>query len=295
MFDLAQSVNAVRQNMTPSQKTLADMLMTNLDAAAHMTIGELAELSGVSPATITRFCETLGYSGYAELKAAVVIALDHRRSAKEQFAIADGDVTEEDSVDETLYKISFQEAQGITDTARTVDRVALDAAATAIINCRRLDVYGVGSSSLAAMDLQQKLHRIGLTAYSWSDNHLALTSAALLTKDDVAIAISHSGVTVETFQIIETAKRAGAKVITITNHPASPIGRIADLVLVTATKESRFRSGAMTSRLVQLAMVDFLFVRIMQQLFKSASASLEKTFTAVEPNRLSYNQKLTDG
>tara|TARA_B110000881_G_C18079577_1_gene272845 strand:- start:291 stop:443 length:153 start_codon:yes stop_codon:yes gene_type:complete len=50
----------------------------------------------------------------------------------------------------------------------------------------------------------------------------------------------------------------------------------------------------MTSRLVQLAMVDFLFVRIMQQIFGSASASLEKTFTAVKNNRLNYNQKLND-
>ena len=94
--------------------------------------------------------------------------------------------------------------------------------------------------------------------------------------------------------MMETAKKAGATIIAITNHPASPIGRLADHVLVTSAKESRFRSGAMTSRLVQLAMVDFLFVRIMQQIFGSASASLEKTFTAVKNNRLNYNQKLNE-
>ena len=147
---------------------------------------------------------------------------------------------------------------------------------------------------MAATDLQQKLHRIGLTAFCWSDNHLALTSAAVLTDQDVAIAISHSGVTSETFQMMEVAKKAGATIIAITNHPASPIGRMADHVLVTSAKESRFRSGAMTSRIVQLAMVDFLFVRIMQQLFSSASASLERTFAAVKNNRLNYNQKLND-
>ena len=294
MFDLIQRVNAYRKNMTPAQISLADTLLLDLGAAAHLTIAELAERAGVSSATITRFCETLDYSGYADLKAAIVVALDRKRSNSEKFAIAEGDVTESDSIDETLYKISHQAAEAITDTARIVDRAALDIAAAAVINCRRLDIYGLGSSFLAATDLQLKLHRIGLTAFCWSDTHLALTSAAVLTDKDVAIAISHSGVTSETFQMMETAKKAGAIIIAITNHPASPMGRLADHVLVTSAKESRFRSGAMTSRLVQLAMVDFLFVRIMQQLFSSASASLEKTFTAVKNNRLNYNHKLND-
>lgn len=294
MFDLVQRINAYRQNMTPSQRVLADKITSDMTAAAHLTIAELAEFAKVSSATITRFCETLDYSGYSDLKAAIVIALDRQRSVNEKFAIGDGDITEDDSIDETLYKISFQEAEAISATARTVDRPSLDAAATAVMACRRLDIYGLGSSYLAALDLQQKLHRIGLTAYCWSDNHLALTSAAVLRDTDVAIAISHSGVTAEVFQILETAKKSGAKTIAITNHPASPLGRLADLTLVTAAKESRFRSGAMASRIVQLAMVDFLFVRIMQRFFKSASASLERTFDAVRDNRLSYNQKVQD-
>ena len=291
MFDLQQRINAYRKNLTPAQLGLADYLISNLEAMSQLTIAEIADAAGVSSATITRFCETLGYAGFSQLKSAMVIALEQKRKDREQFAIADGDITEEDNADETLVKISFQEAEAISATARNIDRKQLDAAVQAILGCRRLDIYGLGSSYLAALDLQQKLHRIGLTAYCWNDNHLALTSAAVLTKDDVAIAFSHSGVTTEVFQMLETAKRSGAKVIGVTNHPASPIGRASDILLTTSAKESRFRSGAMSSRIVQLAVVDFMFVRIMQRLYKSASASLERTYDAVKNNRLSYNQK----
>ena len=291
MFDLQQRINAYRKNLTPAQLGLADYLISNLEAMSQLTIAEIADAAGVSSATITRFCETLGYAGFSQLKSAMVIALEQKRKDREQFAIADGDITEEDNADETLVKISFQEAEAISATARNIDRKQLDAAVQAILGCRRLDIYGLGSSYLAALDLQQKLHRIGLTAYCWNDNHLALTSAAVLNKDDVAIAFSHSGVTTEVFQMVETAKRSGAKVIGVTNHPASPIGRASDILLTTSAKESRFRSGAMSSRIVQLAVVDFMFVRIMQRLYKSASASLERTYDAVKDNRLSYNQK----
>lgn len=291
MFDLQQRINAYRKNLTPAQLGLADYLISNLEAMSQLTIAEIADAAGVSSATITRFCETLGYAGFSQLKSAMVIALEQKRKDREQFAIADGDITEEDNADETLVKISFQEAEAISATARNIDRKQLDAAVQAILGCRRLDIYGLGSSYLAALDLQQKLHRIGLTAYCWNDNHLALTSAAVLNKDDVAIAFSHSGVTTEVFQMVETAKRSGARVIGVTNHPASPIGRASDILLTTSAKESRFRSGAMSSRIVQLAVVDFMFVRIMQRLYKSASASLERTYDAVKDNRLSYNQK----
>ena len=291
MFDLQQRINAYRKNLTPAQLGLADYLISNLEAMSQLTIAEIADAAGVSSATITRFCETLGYAGFSQLKSAMVIALEQKRKDREQFAIADGDITEEDNADETLVKISFQEAEAISATARNIDRKQLDAAVQAILGCRRLDIYGLGSSYLAALDLQQKLHRIGLTAFCWNDNHLALTSAAVLNKDDVAIAFSHSGVTTEVFQMVETAKRSGAKVIGVTNHPASPIGRASDILLTTSAKESRFRSGAMSSRIVQLAVVDFMFVRIMQRLYKSASASLERTYDAVKDNRLSYNQK----
>lgn len=291
MFDLQQRINAYRKNLTPAQLGLADYLISNLEAMSQLTIAEIADAAGVSSATITRFCETLGYAGFSQLKSAMVIALEQKRKDREQFAIADGDITEEDNADETLVKISFQEAEAISATARNIDRKQLDAAVQAILGCRRLDIYGLGSSYLAALDLQQKLHRIGLTAFCWNDNHLALTSAAVLNKDDVAIAFSHSGVTTEVFQMVETAKRSGARVIGVTNHPASPIGRASDILLTTSAKESRFRSGAMSSRIVQLAVVDFMFVRIMQRLYKSASASLERTYDAVKDNRLSYNQK----
>ena len=176
MFELNQRINAYRKNMTRTQLALADHLLSDLNSSANMTIGELADSAKVSTATITRFCEALGYSGYSDLRSAIVVALDRRRMDKEQFAIGGGDITEDDSLDDTLYKISFQEAEAISDTARNMDRATIDKTAQAIIGCRRLDIYGLGSSYLAAMDLQQKLHRIGLTAYCWSDNHLALTS-----------------------------------------------------------------------------------------------------------------------
>ncbi len=107
------------------------------------------------------------------------------------------------------------------------------------------------------MDFQQKLHRIGQTAFAWSDTHIALTSAALLQPGDVAIGIPHTGVTTDTIDARAQARRSGATTVALTNFPRSPIVEVADHVLTTAVRETTFRSGAMASRLAQLTLVDF--------------------------------------
>ena len=115
---------------------------------------------------------------------------------------------------------------------------------------------------------------------------MALTGAALLDGRDVAIAISHSGRTLEIVQAAQVAGRAGATTIAITNNPKSPLARACDLVLVTAVSESTFRSGAMASRIAQLAILDFLYTRIAQADYDTISANLQRTLDAVTTHRI---------
>ena len=105
--------------------------------------------------------------------------------------------------------------QSLTDSVReTVDRLnleQLERATVAISQARRVDVYGVGASGLVAEDLSRKLHRIGLSAWAWADPHQAITSAANLGTEDVIVAVSHSGRTVDTLDpIVEARGRGGS-------------------------------------------------------------------------------------
>ena len=54
--------------LTRSGKKLADYIFANTHDAQYLSISSLAENSGVSEASITRFCRSLGLSGYNDLK-----------------------------------------------------------------------------------------------------------------------------------------------------------------------------------------------------------------------------------
>ncbi len=72
----------------------------------------------------------------------------------------------------------------------------------------------------------------------------------------------------------------------VTNFPASLIAEQADHVLVTSASETRYRPGAMSSRIAQLAVVDFLFVRLVQRLHGRTLPPLQLTYDAVQTHRL---------
>jgi len=95
----------------------------------------------------------------------------------------------------------------------------------------------------------------------------------------------------ETVQALTLAQEAGATTVAVTNFPASPLAELADVVLSTTARETQFRSGAMSSRIAQLAVVDFLFVRVAQRRYDQTTAALKATYEAVRPHRLSVKPR----
>ena len=86
--------------------------------------------------------------------------------------------------------------------------------------------------------------------------------------------------------IILGATTTDATTIAVTNFPWSPITEVADYVLLTAARETAFRSGAMTSRIAQLTVVDCLFITLAQQDLPTTRLALEKTFAAAQAKRV---------
>jgi DNA-binding MurR/RpiR family transcriptional regulator len=158
----------------------------------------------------------------------------------------------------------------VRETVRQLDLAVLDK----VVGAPRVNLYGVGASGIVALDLQQKLHRIGRVVHAWPDPHSALTSAALLGPGDVALGISHTGSTRDTIDCLTKAKSVGATTVAITNFPRSKIARLADHVLTTAARETTFRSGAMASRIAARTLVDCLFVAVAQRNYADTVSAL---------------------
>lgn len=273
-------VRGAMPNLRPAEQRVAEAVLADPARISESSITAVARQCQTSETTVLRFCRAIGLAGYPELRIALARAAQWEES-EQGGAPVTGQITATDTMEDIVSKITYADARAVEDTAATIDMVALKATVEAIARARRIDIYGAASSALVAQDLHQKLHRIGLVSYSWTEPHLALTSAAVLTEGDVALAISHTGTTIDTVDMLRTARRGGATTVAITNFEGSAITEEADLLLVTAARETTFRSGAMSSRIAQLAVVDYLFAGVAQRSYDEAIKALDTSFAAV--------------
>lgn len=269
-------------NLRPAEQRVAQAVLEDPAGTSESSITTVAKLCDTSETTVLRFCRAIGLAGYPELRIALARAAQWEENDQNNGAPRTGPIIETDSLADVVGKIAYADARAISDTARTLDLAVLEKIVDVIAGARRLDIYGVGASGLVAEDLKQKLHRIGLVCHSSSEVHVGLTSAAVLGPGDVALGISHSGNTVDTVDVLRIARKRGATTIAVTNYDKSPIAEVADLILVTAANESTFRSGAMSSRIAQLALVDCIFAGVAQRSYDQAMAALESTHAAVD-------------
>ncbi|HWM73143.1 MAG TPA: MurR/RpiR family transcriptional regulator, partial [Nocardioides sp.] len=214
-------IRALVPSLAPAEVRVAERVLADPTAVAASTISSLARDCATSETTVIRFCRAVGFTGYPALRLA--LAAEHGHAGADDSRQLSGDIAADDDLDKVVAKIAFADARAVEETAQQLDLGALHEVIDALVAARRIDLYGVGASGFVALDFQQKLHRIGRVAFAWPDPHMALTSAALLTDDDVAVAISHSGATKDTLDALALAQRNGATTVALTNFPRSPL------------------------------------------------------------------------
>lgn len=270
-------LRGIRPSLSPAENRVAEQVLADPRAAASLTISELADAAKTSETTVLRFCRRLGLTGYPRLR----LALAEESASPRESMPRKTDISARDTIDDIIAKVAFADASAVEETAQQLDREALTRAAEAIAKAGRVDIYGIGASATVGSDLQQKLHRIGVVAFVWSDPHIALTSATLLGERDVVIGISHSGTTSEVVESLAAAHKRGATAIVISNFPLSALASHADILLTTAARETALRSGATASRIAALTVVDCLYMAVAQRNLKRARKAVSESREAV--------------
>ena len=135
----------------------------------------------------------------------------------------------------------------------------------------------MGASLVAAKDAYLKFLRLNKLCIINEDWHSQLLQARNATADDVAIVISYSGATVEAIECMKALKENKTPIIAITRFVQSPVSDLADQKLYTAANESVFRSGAMSSRLSQLNIIDILYTALANDSYEQTLEQLSRT------------------
>jgi DNA-binding MurR/RpiR family transcriptional regulator len=270
--------------MRGANATIARQILDDPAAITQCAIGELARLTGTSPASITRFCAGLGLSGYPELKLLIAAALGQASAVGWDKDLA-GTIGEGDSAERVTGLIAAQSVRALQQAASTLEPASLARAAACIASASRIVVFGVGDSNLVAREAQVRLYRIGRPAWVFDGLHEAKAGAALCGPGDVLLAISRSGRTGEIIEAAQEARSNGATAIALTSFAASPLAAAVDIVLATPVPDIGSGHGSIAAKYAQLLVIDCLYSLVAQHGLTQAADALARTTTALAVHR----------
>ncbi|WP_236838503.1 MurR/RpiR family transcriptional regulator [Caldalkalibacillus salinus] len=240
-------IHSYYPSLTKSEQKVADLVVDQFNRVIYYSVTDLADHAEVGETTVLRFCRKIGFKGYQEFKLALAKDLPHVQEEVNEQASA-----------HFIQAVSTYAQNAIQETVDKVDKEALERAIHMILSAKSLQLFGVGTSGVTALDAKYRLLRIGQKADAIIDNHIQTMTAATLTEGDVVIGLSVSGSTKDTIDALRIAKENGATVIAITYYARSPITKVADIVLLSGGKESPLEGSSMAAKIAQLFVIDLL-------------------------------------
>ena len=262
-----------------AEQRVADFILAHPDELIYLTVTELAERTNTSESTVVRLCQKIGYKGYQEFK--IVLA----RDLVEPTAAIYAEILPEDDLLTVKTKVFQANAQALRDTIEVLDEDQLAGAVEALATARRVEIYGVGGSAPLAQDAYHKFLKLGISVIALSDGDMMAMSSSVLGSGDVAFGISHTGASRDVTDALARAKQHRATTIGMTHRSTSPITKVSDIVLVTAAKQTAFRSDASSSRIAQLTVIDTLYVAIAHRNHGRSLQMIERTREATAAKR----------
>ncbi|OKP71435.1 transcriptional regulator [Paenibacillus helianthi] len=285
MSPILHALEHEKSKLSQMERKLAERILASPGEIVHMGITELAEQCGISPATITRFCKVLHFKGFPDFKVKLAAEIAHSDNSPQDGGSSYQDIVAGNPLSVIVEAMQANHLASIRDTTSLLNLERLQSAIDLLCQARRVDLYGMATSSIVAQDFYQKLIRIGVNCTAFSDSHMQITSASSLKEGDVAFAISYSGETPETIDALSCASASGAATISLTSYGSSSLATLADIPLFSSSLEQGMRRGDMASRIAQLHIIDILFTGMVSTRFGDFIPKLEQSYLNVQHYR----------
>ncbi len=266
----------IRQNLPAMSKThqaIAKFITENPDKVVKMSISQLAKACGAkSEATIVRFYRQLDLSSYNDLKVTLAAEL-----AENSYYRTYDDITGQDSMSTLTQKIFNGAIRALDANLSLLPTKILEDALDTLENAERAFFIGYAISAAMADMACFKFSKLLPNCRAMSDPHVSASVLALPRPGDVVFAISHSGESKDL--IIQVEKiRPMVKVISLTGSADSPLYNVSDVAITSVSEEMTYRTDAALTRIVQMAIIETLYIGLCIRRGEPALSALETSY-----------------
>lgn len=276
--NIIDNILLVYNNLTKSQKQVADYVLQHQTETQFMTISELSSACKVADSTITYFCKALGCGGFNEFKLSLA---QKTNSDNQTHTLFDTNIVSTDSITMLGSKLFQNHQNAIAQTLEMLDPTSISNAVDLICNARNVYCFGQGASSVIALEAYTRFSYVTLKFHWVQDSHLQNMTCSLLTAEDVILYFSYSGSTNELIDLSQLASKNQVPIILVTRFQNSPGAHYAKIILLCGSNESPLHQGSISARVAQLFLIDIIFNEFCRRNPDVSLEARERTIQAI--------------
>ncbi|MCI6813344.1 MAG: MurR/RpiR family transcriptional regulator [Lachnospiraceae bacterium] len=276
---ILDSITEQYNSLTRSSRKLADYIFSNTTEVQYMSITSLAESSGVSEATITRFCRGLGLYGYNDFKLA--LAKSERLNELGDPPDSPQSVNSEDDFDTLCRKLHASNIISLNETLELLNKKALYDAISLMADADHVFCFGQGGGMVMAMEAWARFSTATNHFIHIGDSHMQAIATALSGPKDAILFFSYSGSTKDMEDVLKLARQKQTPIILVTHFPKSRAAEFADVILQCGYNESPLQSGSIAAKVGQLFLIECLFYGYCQKNPEHCTAAKKATAQAI--------------
>lgn len=238
--DIKGQIKKRYDSLPKNQRKIAEYFIEKFDHIPFITVREASESTGASVASIVRFAQKVGFSGFSELKDAIAEALKNRLTRKEFFPLFEKHGPEED----ILTEVANLDIKNINDTLNLIERNKFNTVIDRIVKAEKVFTAGLGISYLLAEILAYQLTQVGVNSTAFKHSYAIFHEQILfLKKSDLFIVFSFPPYSKETVEAAKFASERKINVITITNKQTSPVTFYSKMNLIVKSENMLFTNS----------------------------------------------------
>jgi DNA-binding MurR/RpiR family transcriptional regulator len=256
---VAARAGSALSSLSRAERRVGRALLADYPSAGLGSAARLAERAEVSPPTVLRFAQSLGYEGFTDLQVALRAELSARSNGPIT-RLPDAPPGGGGLLDRLLAQARAQNERA-SETLAALPNSALEAAVTLLSDTgRTVYLHGGRFSHLLAVHLAMHLEQLRPGVRVLADPDGADLGAMLeLSRTDVVVLFDYHRYQRSAADLASRVHRAGATVLLITDDLACPVAPEAEVVLAaSSTVGTAYQSMAagflLTELLVPLAM-----------------------------------------
>ncbi|MCH3968843.1 MAG: MurR/RpiR family transcriptional regulator [Atopobiaceae bacterium] len=266
-MDTMSTICQCYEKLSDAERKVADFILNNKEDVLHLSVREIADKSGASSASVSRFVRDAGFDSFATLRLA--LAREDVNEDGEQSVPSDG--VSLDAIPESISYIVTNRVQELRTTASMLDEKSVLEAVKLLREADTVQFAAVGNSIPPCASFAFKLGQIGIRTVCPANTEQMVLASMSLTHKDVLVIVSTSGYSRRLETIVDNAEDNDAPIILLTCAVDSPLASRVDDLFLLATRDQSLSSRQFSSHMTATLVMDILFLL----LFHGSSEALE--------------------